>query len=41
MIVNSMQDAHPEEDATNTDAYRDEVLTKLAAIEAHLSKMGR
>ncbi len=39
LIVNSMQDAHHEEDAANTDAYRDEVLTKLAAIEARLTNM--
>lgn len=36
LIVNSMQDAHAEEDIKKTDAYRDEVLTRLAAIEARL-----
>ncbi|MDO8881445.1 MAG: ion transporter [Pseudotabrizicola sp.] len=38
LIVNSMQDAHSAEDNLKTDAYRDEVLTRLAAIEARLSK---
>ncbi|WP_145111699.1 ion transporter [Cereibacter sediminicola] len=37
LIVNSMQDAHSAEDVSRTDAYRDEVLTRLAAIEARLS----
>ncbi|HDR28422.1 ion transporter [Rhodovulum sp.] len=37
LIVNSMQDAHHEEDTLKTDAYRDEVLSRLAAIEARLS----
>ena len=41
LIVNSMQDAHHEEDVANTDAYRDQVLTKLAAIEARLDRMER
>ncbi len=36
LIVNSMQDAHAEEANSATDAYRDEVLTRLAAIEARL-----
>ena len=36
LIVNSMQDAHAEEDNARTDAYRDEVLKRLAAIEARL-----
>jgi voltage-gated sodium channel len=36
LIVNSMQDAHAEEDNARTDAYRDEVLSRLAAIEARL-----
>lgn len=39
LIVNSMQDAHHEEDAANTDAYRDQVLSKLAAIEQRLDRM--
>lgn len=37
LIVNSMQDAHAEEDNAKTDAYRDEVLQRLAAIETRLS----
>ena len=37
LIVNSMQDAHSEEDVQRTDAYRDEVMTRLAAIEQHLA----
>ncbi|MEL7154409.1 MAG: ion transporter [Pseudomonadota bacterium] len=41
LIVNSMQDAHHEEDVANTDAYRGEVLEKLAAIEARLDRMER
>jgi voltage-gated sodium channel len=36
LIVNSMQDAHAEEGNAATDAYRDEVLAKLAAIEKKL-----
>jgi voltage-gated sodium channel len=36
LIVNSMQDAHAEEANTATDAYRDEVIARLAAIEARL-----
>ena len=36
LIVNSMQEAHHEEDAIKTDAYRDEVLERLRAIEARL-----
>ncbi|RVT83482.1 ion transporter [Rhodobacteraceae bacterium CCMM004] len=36
LIVNSMQDAHSAEDAERTDLYRDEVLARLEAIEAHL-----
>ncbi len=36
LIVNSMQDAHHAEDDVATDSYRDEVLQKLAAIEARL-----
>ena len=34
LIVNSMQDAHAEESNERTDSYRDEVLSRLAAIEA-------
>ncbi|MEM7061307.1 MAG: ion transporter [Pseudomonadota bacterium] len=36
LIVNSMQDAHHEEDAAETDAYRDTVLEKLKGIEERL-----
>ena len=38
LIVNSMQDAHQAEDNERTDAYRDEVLARLDAIEASLKK---
>ena len=38
LIVNSMQDAHHEEDNQRTDAYRDEVLARLDSIEAMLAK---
>ena len=37
LIVNSMQDAHHEEDVQQTDAYRDEVLKRLAEIERRLA----
>ena len=36
LIVNSMQDAHSQEDNQKTDAYRDEVLSRLVAIEHRL-----
>ncbi|MEM6825525.1 MAG: ion transporter [Pseudomonadota bacterium] len=36
LIVNSMQDAHHEEDVQQTDAYRDEVLARLRDIERRL-----
>ncbi|MFB2532030.1 ion transporter [Paracoccus sp. p4-l81] len=36
LIVNSMQDAHQAEEHAATEAYRDEVLTRLRAIEARL-----
>ncbi len=39
LIVNSMQDAHSEEGNAATDAYRDEVLSKLAAIEKRLDEV--
>lgn len=39
LIVNSMQDAHAEEGNAATDAYRDEVLTKLDAIEKRLDRL--
>lgn len=38
LIVNSMQDAHQEEAGAVTDAYRDEVLTRLIAIEKRLGE---
>ncbi len=41
LIVNSMQDAHAAESNAATDAYRDEVLTRLRAIEARLDRDGR
>ncbi|MEL7468345.1 MAG: ion transporter [Pseudomonadota bacterium] len=41
LIVNSMQDAHHEEDVKNTDAYRDEVLNRLGAIEERLQRLGQ
>lgn len=40
LIVNSMQDAHAEEDNAATDAYRDEVMAKLEAIEKRLEERG-
>ena len=36
LIVNSMQDAHHEDDVARTDTYRDEVLERLKAIEDRL-----
>lgn len=36
LIVNSMQDAHSVEDTERTDAYRDEVIARLEAIEQRL-----
>ncbi|WP_292284660.1 ion transporter [Marivita sp.] len=38
LIVNSMQDAHAEESNERTDAYRDEVLARLEAIEKRLNE---
>jgi len=38
LIVNSMQDAHHEEADAQTDAYRDEVLQRLVAIEEKLKE---
>lgn len=38
LIVNSMQDAHHEQDVAKTDTYRDEVLARLQAIEAKLDR---
>ncbi|GIT86337.1 ion transporter [Roseobacter sp. OBYS 0001] len=37
LIVNSMQDAHQQEAGEQTDAYRDEVLSRLVAIEKKLN----
>ncbi|MEP5153152.1 ion transporter [Planktotalea sp.] len=39
LIVNSMQDAHQEEDVERTDAYRDDVVARLEAIEVLLKKI--
>jgi voltage-gated sodium channel len=41
LIVNSMQDAHAEEDHAATDAYRDIVMAKLTAIEKRLDEKER
>jgi voltage-gated sodium channel len=41
LIVNSMQDAHNEEAGVRTDAYRDEVIRKLEAIERQLAETSR
>lgn len=38
LIVNSMQDAHNEEAGERTDAYRDEVIRKLDAIEKKMAE---
>jgi len=38
LIVNSMQNAHSAEEISRTDAYRDEVLSRLTAIEARLGE---
>ncbi|OSQ49881.1 ion transporter [Marivita geojedonensis] len=38
LIVNSMQDAHAEESNEKTDAYRDQVLARLEAIERRLDQ---
>lgn len=40
LIVNSMQDAHHAEDGVRTDAYRDEVLTRLDQIETRIKMLG-
>ena len=40
LIVNSMQEAHSEEEVAATDAYRDEVIERLRAIEARLEGGG-
>ena len=36
LIVNSMQAAHSAEEVAQTDAYREEVLARLKAIETRL-----
>ncbi|SLN69659.1 Ion transport protein [Falsiruegeria litorea R37] len=41
LIVNSMQDAHQEEDHERTDAYRDEVISRLEAIEQRLAERSK
>jgi voltage-gated sodium channel len=41
LIVNSMQEAHGEEEVQKTDAYRDEVLSRLRTIEERLEKRER
>ena len=41
LIVNSMQEAHGVEEGERTDAYRDEVLARLSAIEARLGERSR
>ncbi|WP_439154472.1 ion transporter [Yoonia sp.] len=41
LIVNSMQDAHAAESNVATDAYRDEVLAKLVAIEKQLESISQ
>jgi len=38
LIVNSMQDAHHAEDVAQTDAYREDVLARLKAIEDKLDR---
>jgi len=38
LIVNSMQDAHAAESNKATDDYRNEVLARLAAIEAQMAR---
>lgn len=40
LIVNSMQDAHQEEDHQRTDAYRDDVMERLNVIEGLLREKG-
>jgi voltage-gated sodium channel len=41
LIVNSMQEAHGAEEVQKTDAYRDEVLSRLRTIEARLEERER
>ena len=40
LIVNSMQEAHSEEEHAATDVFRDEVLERLRAIEARVQSLG-
>lgn len=39
LIVNSMQDAHQDEENQRTDAYREEVIQRLKVIEEHLEQI--
>ncbi|MCG7623787.1 ion transporter [Epibacterium sp. Ofav1-8] len=39
LIVNSMQDAHSEEEGERTDAYRDQVISRLEVIENRISQL--
>ena len=41
LIVNSMQDAHHEEEAAQTNDYREEVTARLKAIEAKLEALSK
>ena len=41
LVVNSMQEAHHEEEGAATDAYRDEVLARLREISARLDEIER
>ena len=41
LIVNSMQDAHQAEENVKTDAYRQDVLDRLVAIEEKLNAKER
>ncbi len=41
LIVNSMQEAHGIEEGERTDAYRDEVLKRLAEIERQLDRLSK
>ena len=41
LIVNSMQDAHAEETNAATDTYREEVMSRLKAIETALNERGK
>ncbi len=39
LVVNSMQEAHSEESVAATDEYREDVVARLAAIEARLEAL--